>query len=231
MKPESLKLFVKLMEKGYITREHDPAYYEYYCDTEIAAELSIMEEELDFTLFRTNGKLYLIPNSTNELFSQNNRDFRRNVGIEKQEELYLLNYMAMFLLHELYGGKANSSIVTRYHITESDFIDDFTKHCEQVRAEGESLKNASAQYSVDFLRLADSWLAKRGDESNSLDTKHGCFMKVIRKFRDEELLCNSDGSWKPTAKLNDLMPYYLSKNRISEINTILEGVNTDAGNP
>ena len=85
------------------------------------------------------------------------------------------------------------------------------------------MKNASAQYSIDFLRLADSWLAKRGDDSNSADSKHGCFMKIIRKFRDEELLYDADGVWKPTVKLNDLMPYYLAKNRISEINSVLEG--------
>lgn len=31
MKPESLKLFAKLMEKGYISHEQDPSYYEDYC--------------------------------------------------------------------------------------------------------------------------------------------------------------------------------------------------------
>ena len=38
MKPEGLKLFAKLMEKGYITREQEPTYYEYYNDPEIASE-------------------------------------------------------------------------------------------------------------------------------------------------------------------------------------------------
>ena len=46
MRPESLKLFAKLMENGYITREQSPAYYEYYNDPEIASELAIMEQEL-----------------------------------------------------------------------------------------------------------------------------------------------------------------------------------------
>ena len=230
MKPESLKLFAKLMEKGYITREQDSSFYEDYCDAEIASELAIMEQELDFTLYRTNGRIYLLPNPSNELFSQDNSDFRRSVGNEKLEELYLLNYMAIFLLHELYGGKGNT-LQTRYYIKESDFLTEFTQHCEQVRADGEALKSAAAQYSIDFLRLADNWLAKRGDESNSVDTKHGCFMKIIRKFRDEELLYDADGVWKPTVKLNDLMPYYLSQNRIAEIHAILEGGATDAGDP
>ena len=230
MKPESLKLFAKLMEKGYITLEKDSSFYEDYCDAEIASELAIMEQELDFTLYRTNGRIYLLPNPSNELFSQDNSDFRRSVGNEKLEELYLLNYMAIFLLHELYGGKGNT-LQTRYYIKESDFLTEFTQHCEQVHADGEALKSAAAQYSMDFLRLADNWLAKRGDESNSVDTKHGCFMKIIRKFRDEELLYDADGVWKPTVKLNDLMPYYLSQNRIAEIHAILEGGRTDAGDP
>ena len=230
MKPESLRLFAKLMEKGYITREQDSSFYEDYCDVEIASELAVMEQELDFTLYRTNGRLYLLPNPSNELFPQDNSDFRRSIGNEKLEELYLLNYMAIFLLNELYGGKGNT-LQTRYYIKESDFLSEFTQHCEQVRAEGEALKSAAAQYSMDFLRLADNWLAKRGDESNSADTKHGCFMKIIRKFRDEELLYDADGVWKPTVKLNDLMPYYLSQNRIAEIHAILEGGVSDAGNP
>lgn len=230
MKPETLRLFAKLMNKGYITREQEPAFYENSCDAEISEELAVMEQELDFTLYRTNGRLYLLPNPTNELFSQNNKDFRRSVGNEKLEELYLLDYMAMFLLHELYGGKGNT-LLTRYYIKESDFLNKFTKHCEQVRAEGETLKHASAQYSLDFLRLADSWLAKRGGESNSIDTKHGCFMKIIRKFRDEELLYESDGVWKPTMKLNDLMPFFLAQSRISEIHAILGGGVTNASNP
>ena len=228
MKPESLKLFAKLMEKGYITREQDSSFYEDYCDAEIASELAIMEQELDFTLYRTNGRIYLLPNPSNELFSQDNSDFRRSVGNEKLEELYLLNYMAIFLLHELYGGKGNT-LQTRYYIKESDFLTEFTQHCEQVRADGEALKSAAAQYSMDFLRLADNWLAKRGDEKITVDTKHGCFMKIIRKFRDEELLYDADGVWKPTEKLNDLMPYYLSQNRIAEIHAILEGGASDAG--
>jgi hypothetical protein len=188
-----------------------------------------MEQEFDFTIYRTNGRLYLLPNPNNELFAQDNNDFRRSVGNEKLGELYLLNYMAIFLLHALYGGKGNT-LQTRYYIRETDFLNEFTQHCAQVRAEGEALKNASAQYSMDFLQLADNWLAKRGDESNSTDTKHGCFMKIIRKFRDEELLYDADGVWKPTVKLNDLMPYYLSQNRIAEIHSILKGGNTDAGN-
>ena len=108
MRPESLRLFAKLMEKGYITHEQEPIYYEYYNDPDIASELAVMEQELDFTLYRTNGRLYLLPDPSNELFSQDNSDFRRSVGSERLEELYLLNYMAVFLLHELYGGKGNT---------------------------------------------------------------------------------------------------------------------------
>lgn len=68
MRPESLKLFAKLMENGYITREQSPAYYEYYNDPEIASELAIMEQELDFTLYKTNGRLYLCRIQTTNYF-------------------------------------------------------------------------------------------------------------------------------------------------------------------
>lgn len=51
MKQETLRLFAKLMEKGYITREQEPTFYENSCDAEISAELAVMEQELDFTLY------------------------------------------------------------------------------------------------------------------------------------------------------------------------------------
>jgi hypothetical protein len=56
-------------------------------------------------------------------------------------------------------------------------------------------------------------------------------MKMMRKFRDEELLYEAGGEWRPTAKLNDLMPYYVSQGRIAGIHSTLKGVQTDAGNP
>ncbi len=37
------------------------------------------------------------------------------LAMKKLEELFLLNYMAIFLLHELYGGKGNT-LQTRYYI-------------------------------------------------------------------------------------------------------------------
>ena len=52
---------------------------------------------------------------------------------------------------------------------------------------------------------------------------NGAIMKVIRKLRDEELIYESEPNvYKPTQKLSDLMPYFLSQQRVAEVNSIFE---------
>jgi hypothetical protein len=54
---------------------------------------------------------------------------------------------------------------------------------------------------------------------------------LIRAFESEELFIRDDEErLKPTRKLNDLMPYFLSQHRVAEINAIFGGGGNNAGN-
>lgn len=223
MKEETAKLFAKLMEKGHISREQDPLFYEYSLDVEVMDEFETMKSEWGFDTHRINGRLYLIPKPDSDLLAQGKSDIFKT---DKNENIYLYSYIAMFILHELYGGKG-TNLETRYWVTEQEFTEVFTKHCERVVSNDELFKTKSEQYSIDFKKLAESWLAKRGDDTMSVDSKHGCFMKVMNKLMDEELLYKTENQFKPTIKLSDLMPYFLAQNRIAEIHAILGG-ETDA---
>lgn len=224
MNVRTAKLFRALMDNGYIEKENDEELFSYYYDDEVSDDLAMLQREFEFRLFKTPRRIYLIPDQSNELFLQNNADYRRSVGSDaKIYDIYLYNYLAVFILHSMYGGKGNN-LETREMFVVSDMIREFSEHCRRIREEEQEYEHASEKYSIEFCRLAAAWLSKRNDiDNNSTDTMNGTIMKVIRKFRDEELIYESEPNvYKPTQKLSDLMPYFLSQQRVAEVNSIFE---------
>ncbi len=229
MNVNTMLVFRQLMEKGYISREDNELAYACADDAEVRDELEVMERELDFKLYRTGGRIYLIPNQTNELFLQNNVDFRKKIKSEARlDDIYLLYYIGIYLLYIFYHGSGKSPL-SRDFIRVDDFISDFTAHCEQIKNEADKFENAAKAYSLDFVRIAEKWLAKTGEINRGMDSKYGCAMTLIRALESEELFIRDDEERiKPTRKLNDLMPYFLSQQRVAEINAIFSGGDEDA---
>jgi len=226
MNSKALVFFKKILASGYISREKEPTVFSYYDESDVREELDEMKEVLDFEFYRTRSRIYLIPNQTNELFLQGNEEFRHSVGTgARLADIYLINFIGIFILNIFFGGSGDNPQV-RDFIRIDDLISEFTGYCEQVQAESEKMDSASQIYSLDFIKLAESWLAKTGEDNNSFDSKYGCMNKVLRKFRDEELL-KSDRI-EPTEKLKDLMPFFLNQSRVNEINALLNGGNKNA---
>lgn len=224
MNIRTAKLFRALMNNGYIEKENDEELFSYYYDDEVSDDFAMLQQEFEFKLFKTPRRIYLIPDQSNELFLQNNADYKRSVGSDaKLLDLYLYNYLAVFILHSMYGGKGNN-LETREMFVVSDMIQEFSEHCRKIREEEQEYEHASEKYSIEFCKLAAGWLSKRNDiDNNSADNMNGAIMKVIRKLREEELIYESEPNvYKPTQKLSDLMPYFLSQQRVAEVNSIFE---------
>lgn len=224
MNVRTAKLFRALMNNGYIEKESDEELFSYYYDDEVSNDFAMLQQEFEFKLFKTPRRIYMIPDQSNELFLQDNSDYKRSVGSDaKLPDLYLYNYLAVFILHSMYGGKGNN-LETRELFKVSDIIKEFSEHCRKIRDEAKDYEIAAEKYSIEFCGLADRWLSKRNDiDNNSADNMNGAIMKVIRKLRDEELIYESEPNvYKPTQKLSDLMPYFLSQQRVAEVNSIFE---------
>ncbi|MCI7349742.1 MAG: DUF6063 family protein [Ruminococcus sp.] len=224
MNIRTAKLFRALMNNGYIEKENDEELFSYYYDDEVSDDFAMLQQEFEFKLFKTPRRIYLIPDQSNELFLQNNADYKRSVGSDaKISDIYLYNYLAVFILHSMYGGKGNN-LETREMFVVSDMIQEFSEHCRKIREEEQEYEHASEKYSIEFCKLAAGWLSKRNDiDNNSADNMNGAIMKVIRKLREEELIYESEPNvYKPTQKLSDLMPYFLSQQRVAEVNSIFE---------
>ena len=161
MNVRTAKLFRALMDNGYIEKENDEELFSYYYDDEVSDDLAMLQREFEFRLFKTPRRIYLIPDQSNELFLQNNADYRRSVGSDaKIYDIYLYNYLAVFILHSMYGGKGNN-LETREMFVVSDMIREFSEHCRRIREEEQEYEHASEKYSIEFCRLAAAWLSKR----------------------------------------------------------------------
>ena len=94
---------------------------------------------------------------------------------------------------------------------------------EKVSLEGD---NKEQDYSTNFIQLASGWLSKTDGSADSkkMDCKYGILNRICIKFRTDGLFDVNDGLIRPTRKMKDLMPYFLRKDRIIEIqNWIKEG--------
>lgn len=229
MNRQTLEVFHGLMKKGWIDRQDDAALWALAEETDIQEELEDFKAVLGFDLLHAGNRLYLIPNQDNDLFLQSNLDYRRDIhaGREtRKQDLYLLNYMSIYLIYLFFGGDSNDP-QCREFISKEEFVRQFTEHCKLTESQDLAENEDVTDYSENFKRLANVWLSKiTGEpESQKFETKYGCLNRILVRCKKEEIFdVNDDGLIRPTRKMKDLMPYFLRKERITEIhNWIKEG--------
>lgn len=223
MKQETAALFYTLMKKnGWIERTVDPQAWEYWQDTEVQSELDTLGSEIGFEMYPAGGKVYLIPTQDNDLFLKNNVDYRTDIKADndvKLRHLYLLNYLAIYLLYLLFRGEGSNAVALPF-ITKEKLIEQFNQHCCNVTRKEFDEGSVQAEYSESFLQLANMWLGMTEGEpkSRKMAEKYGCINRLLGKFRADGLFEEQDDIIHPTDKLKDLMPYFLRKSRITDIN-------------
>ncbi|HOO07832.1 MAG TPA: DUF6063 family protein [Ruminococcus sp.] len=223
MKQETATLFYTLMKKnGWIERTVDPQAWEYWQDTEVQSELETLGSEIGFEMYPAGGKVYLIPTQDNDLFLKNNVDYRTDIKADndvKLRHLYLLNYLAIYLLYLLFRGEGSNAVALPF-ITKEKLIEQFNQHCSNVTRKEFDEGSVQAEYSESFLQLANMWLGMTEGEpkSRKMAEKYGCINRLLGKFRADGLFEDQDDIIHPTDKLKDLMPYFLRKSRITDIN-------------
>ncbi len=223
MKQETAFLFYTLMKKdGWIERSADPQAWENWQDSEVQAEMETLGQELGFEMYPAGGRVYLIPTQDNDLFLKNNQDYRKDISADnevKLRDLYLLNYLAIYLLYLLFHGEG-SNASSRDFITKEGLISEFNQHCESVTKTDINGSAVRAEYSENFLQLAHMWLSKIEGEPSSrkMAEKYGCINRLLVKFRADGLFEEQGDDIHPTDKLRDLMPYFLRRDRVRPIN-------------
>ena len=219
MNIKTAELFHELMKKGYIERKENSTVWQSVNDEEITDELYQLGSVLGFETIQSGDRFYMIPTQDNDLFLKNNVDYLKDVGTQARvRDLYLMNYISIYLIYLFFKGEGDNPLC-RDFITVEEFISDFTNHCKIVdndKLEGDEDRD----FSENFRQLATVWLQKIDGEKTSkkLDDKYGVVNRILIKYKTDELFyVDEENIIKPTRKLKDLMPYFLRKDRIFEI--------------
>lgn len=228
MNKSALKLYHELMKKGWIDRDDNSVLWGFVEDPEARDELDQMGAELGFEIIPAQNRIYMVPTQDNDLFLKNNIDYRSDIKAGndvRTRDLYLLNYLAIYILYIFFKGEGSEALV-RDFITKEELIKEFTDHCLSVTQKGVDGEDKAEDFSESFYMLAEDWLGKKeGDPtSRRVDDRYGVVNKIILKLRADDLFVEGDdGRVAPTKKTKDLMPYVLRKERVQVINAWIEG--------
>ncbi len=223
MNKNSLKMFHELMKKGWIDRDNNSLIWSYVEDSDARDELDQIGTELGFEIVPAQNRIYMVPTQDNDLFLKNNVDYRSDIKASNDvriRDLYLLNYLAIYILYTFFKGEGVDAQV-RDFITKEDLIKEFTEHCITVTQKGVDGEDKASDFSENFYMLAQDWLGKKeGDVgSKRIEDRYGVVNKILLKFRTDELFVEQeDGRIRPTQKTKDLMPFVLRKDRVQMIN-------------
>ena len=221
MKKETVKLFHALMKKGYIDRRENSQEWNMISDELVKEELEDFKDVIGFDTYTVRDRFYMIPTQDNELFLKNNMDFRKDIKADntvRLRDLYLINYLAIFVIYLFFKGEGNDP-QCREFLTTEDLVREFTEHCNMAAKEQDPEQTVS-DYSIDFVNLAKSWAGKmEGNVSSTkMDDRFGAVNRLMNKFKNDELFeVDEERKIRPTRKMKDLMPYFLRKDRIVEI--------------
>lgn len=229
MKRQTVEAFHALMKKGWIDRRENADIWKYYEDSGVQEELETMKEGLGFELLRSGERVYLVPTQANDMFLKNNVDFRKDISADKDvrtRDLYLMNYFSIYLLYLFYHG-AGASAKCRDFISKEDAVSAFSEHCRACIKGAEGAEQTD--YSDNFLQLANAWLSKTDGaaDSRKFTERYGILNRLLGKFNAEhdDLFYVESGVIRPSRKLDDLMPYFLRKDRIAEMQEWIREVN------
>lgn len=229
MNRKTIEVFHGLMKKGWIDRREDAVLWAGVQETEVWEELEDFKAVMGIDLVRAGDRIYLIPTQENDLFLKNNQDYKRDIRADnsiRKRDLYLMNYLSIYLIYLFFGGEG-SDPQCREFISKEEFLSQFTEHCKQVETMEIVDSGQVPDYGENFIQLAQNWMTKLEGEPDSqkFDCKYGILNRILAKHKIDEIFeIGDDDLIRPTRKMKDLIPYFLRKDRVAQIqNWIKEG--------
>lgn len=235
MSKKAAEVLHGLLKKGWIDRMEDSILWSYYKESDVQDEVDQFKPVFGFEIIPVGERIYLTPTLENDIFLKTNQDYRRDIKADnsvKARDLYLMNYLTIYMIFLFFGGSGNNPNCRDY-ITKETAVEEFTKHCQSFGNKHLTSDCTDDGYSETFLRLTEIWLTKIDGDVNStkFDNKYGILNRVLAKLsKIDEIFDVRDNEIRPTRKMRDLMPYFLRKERINEIQKWLGGEKDAADN-
>lgn len=222
----ALKVFRILMEDGQLDRDVNEELFIEYLNPDVLEYLNHFEEEMDCRIIRYSNTIYLIPSCENKLLGFRTKDLREWFGANARlSDVFLMDYIVMFILYLFYAGK-NKNPKQREFLRFSTLLDELDRRFANIlSSDKEEITKLEEQYSINFIRIAEIWVSKKGFEEKKLNTKMGTVLRVCKLLELERLvrIVDDEKEIRTTRKLDDLMiNYYLNDNRVLEVQTIFD---------
>ena len=222
----ALKVFKILLENGQLDRDANEELFIEYMNPEVLEYLTHFEEEMDCRIMRYGNTIYLIPSCDNKLLGFRTKDLREWFGANARlSDVFLLDYIVMFILWLFYAGK-NKNPKQREFLRLSTLLEELDRRFSGIlSANRKEMEKMEDQYSVNFIRIAEIWVSKKGFEEKKLSTKMGTVLRVCKLLEQEKLvrLVDDEKEIRTTRKLDDLMiNYYMNDNRVLEVQAIFD---------
>lgn len=228
---KALKIYKRLLEKGQITDTEDKELYFDFKEPEVRDVLEKMANELEFQIVVVPHSVYFVPNIENNLLGYSVKDIRESIKKDARLiDAFLEIYIIMTILYMFYGGK-NKNPKQAEFLQIKDIVNKLDETLKETTEE--EGKKIEERYSINFIQVANFWKAKALKEENKLKTRTGTVIKACNLLKSEKLIIitDDDTEIRTTKKLDDLMQYYyLSEDRIYEINDIFKVGESNAQN-
>lgn len=223
MLKKALAIYRKLMEKGELDAKADSEFYMDFKNEEVRRILEQFEEELNFRLLDTGGRIYLIPDLDNDVMGYTLKDVRTRISADaRMADAYLQNYICMLIFYLFYGGK-NTNPIQREFIQTKDLIEELDHRMKGYLENEEEARSNEGVYGINFWRIAQLWDNKQIGDSVTKKSKIGTVRRAYSQLEEERLIriLEEGEQIRRTKRMDDLfLYYYLDEERVQEIHGI-----------
>ncbi len=230
----SAKIFQELQYHGKLKRENKTLWDAHKSNYDIQQEVEMLCNVYNYDLVECFETIYMIPALDATVGIKSNADIKLTAGYQNMssENLNIMYFIVVFILMEFFSGEdAREPVLT--FIIKSELLERFNEFCQNAEREhAEALAKGNNdleddKYSNAFIDICMSWGAKpqknvekdadKALKDRTIGNKEGMLNLAITFMKRENLIIDDPigETIRPSQKCIDLMPYFLSKQRLN----------------
>lgn len=225
---DATKVFNELLKNGEVNIHENPEFYEKYC--EVYDVFINMAENFDMKVMKIGDIVYMLPNSTNEVFGVTEKEIKALMPTGTALiDHYLFQYITLLIFSKFYSVVGDAPKLLTY-VSFNSMIEYITANLK-VLAEDDNIDEIEEENKISINTLYKRWDNFLIDEDGKKETgeklKKTTLRKVLKALEKERLITvhEDDGTFETTRRCDDLMKnFYLGYERRTEVSKFIEEV-------
>lgn len=236
---KAYSLHQELIVKGKVSRRMNPELFNTFYDTSVRALMhNVFLPEAKAEILSQDDILYFVPEMDNELFSYSNEYLRKQMGLLNNNQLYLAQFIFIYVLGEFYGEQYHAINEPRSFVKLEEIIKKVRRQVEEFKKiDKDELHELSHDYDLNLMGLINAWESLSQETDDIKDIRRapkrvrGFFISVLRFWVNESLiLIQAEEDIYLTEKMKGIAGnYYNHSDRISKIKELLQESETKGG--